>query len=214
MRVITTDTFKTMTLKWSKLDHENVDEVCEDFVLYDAFAVGSCAFMLQYILWDSPFYRTCLETDSQSTQSTQSSSRISNVSLDFQITETTGLQKSSKIFPPVEDVKQIPIQNYTEVAGRLSPILKVGAGTNSIFEDVDLGDEINASYKSNTKPNNGNAKKNGDNVKATGRLSPASPQGDGDKSKAACESNTIPNIGYVKRNGDNVEALGRWVQHT
>ncbi len=36
-----------LSLKWWKQDDEDVEEVCEDVVLDDAYAGDSCAFMLQ-----------------------------------------------------------------------------------------------------------------------------------------------------------------------
>ena len=45
------------SLKWWKLDDEDVEEVREDVVLDDAYAGDSCAFMLQYVLRDSDSYR-------------------------------------------------------------------------------------------------------------------------------------------------------------
>ena len=39
-------------LRWWKLDDENVDEVCEDVVLYDAYGGNSCAmsFKIQILI--------------------------------------------------------------------------------------------------------------------------------------------------------------------
>ena len=74
--------------------------------------------MLQYIIQHSACFRVFLEADSLSTQPTQSPSRISNVSSDPLITETTGSQENSAYtFSPVEDVKPMSAQNNTEVAG-------------------------------------------------------------------------------------------------
>ena len=38
------------SLKWWKLDDEDVEEVREDVILDDAYAGDSCEFMLQYVL--------------------------------------------------------------------------------------------------------------------------------------------------------------------
>ncbi len=41
------------SLRWWKLDDEDVKEVREDVVFDDAYAGDSCTFMLQYVLQDS-----------------------------------------------------------------------------------------------------------------------------------------------------------------
>ena len=65
--------------RWWKLDDEDVEEVCEDVVLDDAYAGDSCAFMLQYVLQDSESYRICLETDKIHIPAAQTPPRITNV---------------------------------------------------------------------------------------------------------------------------------------
>ncbi len=59
------------SLRWWKLDDEDVEEVHEDFVLDDAYVGDSCAFMLQYVFWDSDSYIICLETDKLHTPTAQ-----------------------------------------------------------------------------------------------------------------------------------------------
>ena len=51
--------------------------------------------------------------------------------------------------------------------------MKVNAGIHPTVEDGDLGDKSKAAHEFNTNPNIGDVKGNGDNVKATGRLSQA-----------------------------------------
>ena len=95
--------------RWWKLDDEDVDEVSEDVVLYDAYAGDSCAFMLQYVLRDSDSYRICLETDKLHTQAAQSPPRIRNASSAWAIKETSQSQeKSYQTSHPVVDVEPLP----------------------------------------------------------------------------------------------------------
>ena len=48
-----------------------MEEVCEDAVVDDAYAVDSCAFMLQYVLQDSDSYKMLIETDNLHTHAAQ-----------------------------------------------------------------------------------------------------------------------------------------------
>ncbi len=48
------------SLRWWKLDDGDVEEVCEDVVLHDAYQGDTFVFMLQYVIRDSESYRICL----------------------------------------------------------------------------------------------------------------------------------------------------------
>jgi hypothetical protein len=77
------------SLRWWKLDDEDVDEVHEDAILDEAYASDSCTFMLQYVLRDSESYRICLETDKIHSPAAQTPPRITNNSSAWSFKETS-----------------------------------------------------------------------------------------------------------------------------
>ena len=120
--------------RWWKLDDEDVEEVCEDVVLDDAYAGDSCAFMLQYVLRDSESYRICLETDKIHSPAAKTPSRIRNVSATSVINETSQSQeKRNQTLHPVADVEPLPASvrmEISDVIANVSPIVEVVGDQN------------------------------------------------------------------------------------